>query len=116
MTRPLREVTTYLVLAFSMAIGIAVAMPHAGINALLSAFAPITAVLVITFADTRPRQAPRAVGQLRTEPLRQADVGRSPSVVPMLLAASAYGVALVHGRRRPAGLRPHARLASARGP
>ena len=43
MSRPLREVTTYLVLAFSIAIGIAVAMPHAGINVLLSAFAPVTA-------------------------------------------------------------------------
>ena len=37
MSRPLREATTYLVIAFSLAIGIAVAMPHAGINVLLSA-------------------------------------------------------------------------------
>ena len=40
MSRPLREATTYLVLAFSLAIGIATALPHAGINVLLSAFAP----------------------------------------------------------------------------
>src|SRR5687767_7055160 len=52
MTRPLREVTTYLVLAFSLAIGIAVAMPYAGINVLLSAFAPLAALLVITFTTT----------------------------------------------------------------
>ena len=52
MTRPLREVTTYLVIAFSLAIGIAVAMPHAGINVLLSALAPVAAVLVITFTTT----------------------------------------------------------------
>ena len=72
MTRPLREVITYLVIAFSLAIGVAVAIPHAGINVLLSAFAPITAMLVITFVAHTPRQAPRAVGQLRTEPLGQA--------------------------------------------
>ena len=52
MTRPLREVTTYLVIAFSMAIGLAVAIPHAGINVLLSAFAPSPRVLVITFTRT----------------------------------------------------------------
>ena len=52
MSRPLREVTTYLVLAFSLAIGVAVAMPHAGINVLLSAFIPVTAVLIITFTAT----------------------------------------------------------------
>ena len=39
MTRPLREVITYLVIAYSIAIGLAVAMPHAGVTALLSAFA-----------------------------------------------------------------------------
>ena len=49
MTRPLREVTTYLVIAFSIAIGIAVAIPHAGINVLLSAFAPVAALVVIKF-------------------------------------------------------------------
>ena len=30
MSRPLREATTYLVLALSLAIGIATALPHAG--------------------------------------------------------------------------------------
>ena len=60
MSRPLREATTYLVLAFSLAIGIAVAMPHAGINVLLSAFVPITALIVITFTRT-PRGKRRAL-------------------------------------------------------
>ena len=40
MSRPLREVTTYLAIAFSLAIGIAVALPHAGIGVLLSALLP----------------------------------------------------------------------------
>ncbi len=94
MTRPLREVTTYLVLAYSLAIGIAVAMPHAGINALLSAFAPITAVLAITFMST-----PRGK---RRELWGSFGLNRSGKqtwvfalVVPMLMAASAYAVALV---------------------
>ena len=60
MSRPLREATTYLVLAFSLAIGIATALPHAGINVLLSAFAPITALVIITFTVT-PRGRRRAL-------------------------------------------------------
>ena len=94
MTRPLRELIAYLVIAYSVAIGIAVAMPHAGINALLSAFAPITAVLAITFFRT-----PRGK---RRELWGSFGLNRSGKqtwvfalVVPMLMAASAYGVALV---------------------
>ncbi len=60
MSRPLREATTYLVLAFSLAIGIATALPHAGINVLLSAFAPIAALVIITFTVT-PRGRRRAL-------------------------------------------------------
>ena len=52
MSRPLREAATYLVIAFSIAIGLAVAMPHAGINVLLSAMAPVTALIIITFTTT----------------------------------------------------------------
>ena len=37
MSRPLREATTYLVLAFSLAIGIATALPHAGSTVLRQA-------------------------------------------------------------------------------
>jgi membrane protease YdiL (CAAX protease family) len=96
MTRPLREVTTYLVLAFSLALGIAVAMPHAGINKLLSAFAPVVAVLIITFTTT-------ARGK-RRELWGSFGLGRSGKrvwafalVVPMLLAGSAYAVAIAVG-------------------
>ena len=93
MSRPLREATTYLALAFSLAIGIAVAMPHAGINVLLSAFAPITALVVITFTAT-PRGRRRALWG-------EFGLNRSGKrlwafalLVPMLLAGSAYGAAL----------------------
>lgn len=93
MSRPLREATTYLVLAFSLAIGIATALPHAGINSLLSAFAPVAALVIITVTVT-PRGRRRALW---------AEFGLNRSgrrlwafalLVPMLLAGSAYGAAL----------------------
>jgi membrane protease YdiL (CAAX protease family) len=94
MPRPLREAITYLALAFSLAIGIATAMPHAGINVLLSAFAPIMAVAVITVTLT-PRGRRRALWG-------EFGLGRSGKhmwpfalIVPMLLAGSAYGAALL---------------------
>jgi len=96
MSRPLREATTYLAIAFSLAIGIAVAMPHAGINALLSAMAPITALIIITFAVTPSDK--------RRELWGSFGLNRSAKhlwpfalVVPMLLAGSAYGAALALG-------------------
>jgi membrane protease YdiL (CAAX protease family) len=94
MTRPLREVTTYLVIAFSIAIGIAVAIPHAGINVLLSAFAPIAALLVITFTTT-PRGKRKALwGSFG---LNKSGKRLWPFAlgVPMLLALGAYGIAVV---------------------
>lgn len=96
MSRPLREATTYLVLAFSLAIGIAAAMPHAGINALLSAMVPVTAVLVITFTAT-PRGTRRELW--RSFGLKRS--GRSLWAfalgVPMILAGSAYAAAIALG-------------------
>ncbi len=96
MTRPLREITTYLVLAYSLAIGIAVAIPNAGINVLLSAFAPITAVLAITFLGT-PRGKRRALWGSFGLNRSGKQTWLFALVVPMLLAASAYAVALVMG-------------------
>jgi membrane protease YdiL (CAAX protease family) len=95
MSRPLREAITYLALAFSLAIGIVVAIPHADINVLLSAFAPIAALLIIT--TTTPRGRRRALW---------VDFGLNRSgrhmwpfalFVPMLLAGGAYAAALVLG-------------------
>ncbi len=94
MPRPLREAMTYLAIAFSIAIGIAVAMPHAHINVLLSAFAPVVALVVITFT-TVPRGKRRAMWG-------EFGLNRSGKrlwafalFVPMLLAGSAYAAALV---------------------
>ena len=96
MTRPLREVTTYLVIAFSIAIGIAVAIPHAGINVLLSAFIPAVTVLVVTFTVT-PRGSRRSLW--RSFGLRRSGRHLWPLalLVPMVLAGSAYAVAIAVG-------------------
>ncbi len=96
MSRPLKEVMTYLVIAFGLALGLAVAMPHAGINVVLSAMAPVTAVLAIT-AFATPRGKRRELwGSFG---LRRS--GRSAwafaCFVPMLLAGGAYAVAVAVG-------------------
>ena len=95
MSRPLREAITYLALAFSLAIGIAVAIPHADINVLLSAFAPIAALLIIT--TTTPRGRRLALwGEFG---LNRSGRQMWPFalLVPMLLAGGAYAAALVMG-------------------
>ncbi len=96
MSRPLREVTIYLVVAFGIALGIATAIPHMGVNSLLSAFAPVTAVLIITFASTPHGK--------RRELWGSFGLGRSGKklwpfalLVPMILAGSAYAAAVLLG-------------------
>jgi uncharacterized protein len=95
MPRPLREVATYLAIAFTLALALAVALPHAGITSLLSAMAPVVAVGVVTAATPRGR---------RRELWRSFGLGRSgrsawlfACLVPLLLAGSAYGVAVAVG-------------------
>jgi membrane protease YdiL (CAAX protease family) len=92
----LRESTTFLALTYSLALAVAIALPHAGINRMLSVLVPITSVLIITFAVT-PRGKRRAMW---------SDIGLGRSgrsvwlvalVVPMLLLAMAYGTALLLG-------------------
>ena len=95
MSRPLREAITYLALAFSLAIGIAVAIPHADINVLLSAFAPIAALLIITATTPRGRRL-ALWGEFG---LNRSGRQMWPFalLVPMLLAGGAYAAALVMG-------------------
>ncbi len=96
MSRPLREVTTYLVLVFSLALGVAVAMPDANINKLLSALLPVTGVLIITFAATprgKRRELWASFGLLRSGRRMWAFA----LLVPMLLAGLAYAVAVAVG-------------------
>ncbi len=94
MSRPLREVTTYLVIAFTLAIGIAVALPHAGIGVLISALLPVTAVLIITFTTTprgKRRQLWGSFGLRRSGKSTWAIA----LLVPVLLSSVAYGVAVL---------------------
>jgi membrane protease YdiL (CAAX protease family) len=92
----LRESTTFLALTYSLALAVAIALPHAGINRMLSVLVPITSVIIITFVVT-PRGKRRAMW---------SDIGLNHSgrsvwliaiVVPMLLLSLAYGTALVLG-------------------
>jgi membrane protease YdiL (CAAX protease family) len=96
MSRPLREVTTYLVIAFALAIGVALAFPHAGIGVLLSAMIPITTMLVITFLATPRGQRRRLWGSfgLRRSGVRVWGIA---VVVPVLMAGAAYGTAVAVG-------------------
>ena len=97
MSRPMREATTFLVLVFSLAIGVAVAMPDANINKLLSALLPVTGVIIITFAATprgKRRELWASFGLLRRSPRR---MWAFALIVPMILAGSAYAVAIAVG-------------------
>lgn len=94
MPRPLREVTTYLALAFSLATGIAVAMPHAGINKLLTALVPVMALVVVTFTTTTRGRRRALWGEFGLK-RSGTQTWAFALLVPMLLAGSAYGAALV---------------------
>jgi membrane protease YdiL (CAAX protease family) len=91
-----RESTTFLVVTYLLATTVAVALPHAGINKLLSMFVPTIAVVVITFAMT-----PRGMRRDLWSGIGLRRSGRSVWLmalfVPMLLLAMAYGTALILG-------------------
>jgi uncharacterized protein len=95
-TVALRESSTFLALTYALALAVAIILPHAGINRLLSVLVPVTSVIIITFAFT-PRGKRRAMW-------RDLGLGRSGRsvwlialVLPMLVLAMAYGAALVLG-------------------
>lgn len=96
MSRPLREVTTYLVIAFSLAIGIAVALPHAGIGVLLSAMIPILTIFIVTFTATRRGRRRDLWGSfgLKRSGVRTWAIAL---LVPVLVAGTAYGAAVALG-------------------
>jgi membrane protease YdiL (CAAX protease family) len=93
MSRPLREATIFLALIFSLALGVAIAIPHANINKMLSALLPVTGVIIITFAATprgKRRELWASFGLLRSGKRMWAFA----LIVPMVLASSAYAVAV----------------------
>jgi membrane protease YdiL (CAAX protease family) len=93
MTRPLREVITYLTIAFSLAVGIAVALPHAGIGVLMSAMIPITTMLGITLFAT-PRGSRRKLWGSFGLNRSGKRLWPFAIVAPMLMAGVAYGAAV----------------------
>ncbi len=98
-----REATTFLALVYSMALGIALALPHAGIAPLLSVLVPVVSVAIITFAGHR-RGHRRALW--RSFGLGSAGLRSWPAaiVMPIVFLTVAYGTAILLG------------LASVRGP
>jgi membrane protease YdiL (CAAX protease family) len=95
-TTEARHAAAFTGLVFTMATGIALALPHANIAALLSLFTPVLSVLVITVFGTRRghrRDLWRGIGLGRTG-------GRcwpAALVIPMVLPALAYGAAVALG-------------------
>jgi len=91
-----REVSAYVGVAFTLATAIAVALPHANINKLLSILVPTVAVVIVTFTVTprgRRRELWRGIGLGRAA-LR---VWPAALVVPFVLCAGAYGTAVLVG-------------------
>ncbi|MEU4198164.1 type II CAAX endopeptidase family protein [Kribbella sp. NPDC026611] len=99
MNKPLRSIVAYLAIAYSLALLIAVGLPHAHLNLLLSVMVPTVTVGILTFTITprgRRRELWRGVG------LARAGFRSWPAaiVVPLLLCGGAYGTALLIGAGR----------------
>jgi len=93
-TRPLTEGLIYVALSYAMALGIALAFPHAELARLMSALVPVTAVTIMTFTVFRRGQRRplwQGIG------LNRLGLRWWPAAIaiPFLLMAIAYGVALV---------------------
>jgi membrane protease YdiL (CAAX protease family) len=93
-TRPLTEGLIYVALSFAIALGIALAFPHAELARLMSALIPVTSVTIMTFTVFRrgQRKAMWAGIGLNRLALRWWPVA---IVIPFVLMAIAYGAAVV---------------------
>lgn len=92
----IREITAYVAVVYSLAVAIAVAMPHAELGVMISAWAPAVAVAILTFTII-----PRGT---RIDLWKSFGLNRSggsalrPAVfIPILLMLLAYGVAVLTG-------------------
>ena len=94
--RPLRQIVVYLVITYAITIGIALALPHAGIAPVLAIAAPVIAV-ALTTAFVVPKGQRRAVWRAvgfhprRGRGLLLAVLG------PMAIIAVSFGVAAAFG-------------------
>jgi len=93
---PHREIVAYLGIAYSLALSVALALPDAQVNLLLSVAVPAVTVGILTFTLTprgERRRLWRGIG------LGRAGFRAWPAaiVLPFVLCAGAYGTALVIG-------------------
>ena len=90
-SRALRDATSYVGIAFALATTIALALPHARINLLLSVLVPTATVLLLTATTSRDER--RAVW--RGTGLSRPALRTWPAAValPVVLCAGAYGAA-----------------------
>jgi uncharacterized protein len=97
--QPHREIVAYLAIAYSLALTVAVALPHAGLNLLLSVAIPTVTVGILTFTMT-PRGSRRALWH--GIGLGRAGLKAWPAAIalPFVLVAGAYGIALLIGAGR----------------
>lgn len=96
---PLREIVAYLGIAYSLALTVALALPDAQINLLLSVSVPAVTVGILTFTLTprgERRKLWRGIG------LGRAGLKTWPAaiVLPLVLVAGAYGTAIAIGAGR----------------
>ena len=92
----LRQAIVFTSMVYVIAILIALALPHSGLTPLLSLFAPVLSVVVLTFAAT-PKCDRGAIW--RDMGLRRAGTGSWPAAVgfPIFFLSVAYGAAVVLG-------------------
>jgi membrane protease YdiL (CAAX protease family) len=93
---PLREIVAYLGIAYSLALTIALALPDANINKMLSVLVPTVTVGILTFTLTPKgsrKKLWRGIG------LGRAGLKAWPAaiVLPIVLCAGAYGTAVALG-------------------
>jgi membrane protease YdiL (CAAX protease family) len=95
-TSPKREVVAFIGLAYALALTVALALPDATVNLLLSVLVPTVAVVILTFAMT-PRGSRREVW--RSFGLGRAGLRVWPAaiVLPFILCEAAYGTAILIG-------------------
>lgn len=96
---PLREIVAYLGIAYALALTVAIGLPDAHLNLLLSVAIPTVTVGILTFTLTargRRRELWRGIG------LGRAGLRTWPAAIllPFVLVAGAYGTALAIGAGR----------------
>src|SRR4051794_30996595 len=91
-----REIVAYLAIAYALALTVALALPDAHINLPLSVLIPTITVGILTFTIT-PKGQRRALW--RSFGLGRAGLRTWPAAIllPFVLAAGAYGTAVVIG-------------------